>query len=118
MVFVAVTEQRATFESTNYDAKGAAGRPERSEASWEELRDHAKYPKTATTIDTATATTPAGTYACHRYTVVEPGDGGQETRTIAYFADELPGPPVELRKEVAGNLVMIMTLLRYEPGTK
>src|SRR5829696_969798 len=113
MVFVAVTPQRATFESVMIDHKGvAAASPERGEATWEELRDHAKYPKAATTIEAATATTPAGTFSCRRYTVVENGPTG-ETRTIACFADELPGPPVEMRKEVGGKMVMTMSLLRH-----
>ena len=116
MVFVAVSSQHATIESTLLDAKGAVSGPvERTESSWEELRDHAKYPKATTTIDTATATTPAGTFPCHRYTVVENAEGG-ETRTIACFADDLPGPPVELRKEIGGKMVMTMTLLRHDAG--
>ena len=117
MVFVAVTRERATVESVMIDDKGKiSGEPKRTDSTWEELRDHAKYPKAATTIATATATTPAGTFPCHRYMVVEAGEGGV-TRTVALFADELPGPPVELRKEVAGRLAITMTLLRHDPGT-
>jgi hypothetical protein len=116
MVFVAVSADRATTESVMIDHKGvAAGAPERTEATWDELRDHAKYPKASTTIEKATATTPAGTFPCQRYTVLENGAGG-ETRTIACFADELPGPPVEMRKEVGGKMVMTMTLLRHDAG--
>lgn len=117
MVFVAVSPELATVESVTLDDKGQAlAAPERSEASWEELRRHAAWPRAATTIEVSSADTPAGTFPCKRYTVVEKKDGSEE-RTVACFAEQLPGPPVELRKEVGGKLVMTMTLLKHDPGT-
>ena len=37
-------------------------------------------------------------------------------KVLGMAADELPGPPVQLRRETGGRLTMTMTLLRYEPG--
>ena len=112
MVFVAVRSDGATVERVMIDDKGRISEANLTDSTWEEMRDHAKYPKAATTIEAIAATTPAGTFRCRRYTVVEAGEG----RTVACFADDLPGPPVQLRKEVAGRVVMTMTLLRYDPA--
>lgn len=116
MKFVAVTAQGATVEEVTLDGTGKpTGKTARGDSTWAELRDHAKYPKAGTTIEETTTITPAGTFACKRYTVVEQKPEG-EARTIACFANDLPGPPVELRKEVGGQMVTTMSLLRHEPG--
>jgi hypothetical protein len=116
MKFVAVTAQGTTVESVPLDGTGKpTGKVERGDSTWAELRDHAKYPKAGTTIEEATTITPAGTFTCKRYTVVEQKPAG-EARTVACFASDLPGPPVELRKEMGGQLVMTMSLLRHEAG--
>jgi hypothetical protein len=117
MVFVAATPERTTTEFTMFDAATGTslGPPERTDSTYAELRDHARYPKAATTIEATSVVLPAGTFACRRYTVVRAGEGG-ENRTVACFADALPGPPVQLRRETGGRLTMTMTLLRYEPG--
>lgn len=113
MRFTAVTSAGAIVERAMFDEKAKVwGEPTRTHTSWDEMRDHTKYPLAAATIEADTITIPAGTFACRRYTVVEAGDG----RTIAWFANGLPGPPVKLRKEAAGRLVMTMTLHRYAPG--
>jgi hypothetical protein len=116
MKFVAVTAQGTTVESVPLDGTGKPkGEMKRAESTWAELRDHARYPKAGTTIEETTTITPAGTFACKRYTVVEQKPAGEE-RTVACFASDLPGPPVELRKEMGGQLVMTMSLLRHEVG--
>jgi hypothetical protein len=115
--FVDVDDERATIATEILDEKGnVLGQPEMKISTWEELRKHASYPKTATTISSAVVETDAGSFPCKRYTVVEIKDGS-ETRTVACFANELPGPPVEMTKEKDGKLVMSMTLLKYEAGT-
>ena len=116
MKFVAVTAQGATVEQVTLDGTGTpTGQVERGDSTWVEMRDHARYPKAGTTIEETTTITPAGTFACKRYTVVEQKPEG-EARTIACFANDLPGPPVELRKELGGQMVTTMSLLRHEPG--
>ena len=81
------------------------GAPERSRASWDELQAHASYPAAATTIDTDVITTPAGRFETWRYTTV--ADDGVATR--AWFARDLPGPPVLIVSERGGAEVF-----RYE----
>ena len=114
--FVDVDDERATIATEVLDEKdNVQGQPEMKISTWEELRKHASYPKTATTISAAVVETPAGSFPCKRYTVVEIS-AGSETRTVACFANELPGPPIEMTKEKDGKLVMSMTLLKHDPG--
>lgn len=114
--FVASDDEHATLKSEILDADGkVVGEPEMSIASWDELRHHAAYPKATTTIVDAVAETPGGSFKCRRYTVIEKTPEGDK-RTIACFANELPGPPVEMSVEVGGALVMSMSLLKNEPG--
>jgi hypothetical protein len=114
--FVDVDDERVTIATEILDEKDKVlGQPEMKISTWEELRKHASYPKTATTISTDLVETPAGSFPCKRYTIVEIKDGS-ETRTVACFANELPGPPVEMTKEKDGKLVMSMTLLKHEAG--
>lgn len=117
MVFVAVNKDKATVETADLDGNGnPVETPERKDSSWEELRLHAAYPKGVTTIEKAATETPAGRFDCKRYTVIEKSGRGEE-KTVAFFADDMPGPPVELRHELNGNLEMTMTLLRFDAGT-
>jgi hypothetical protein len=81
------------------------GAPERSRASWEELQAHASYPVATTTVDTEAVTTPVGRFEAWRYTTVA-GDG---VATRAWFARNLPGPPVLIVSERGGAEVF-----RYE----
>jgi hypothetical protein len=114
LTFVAVNADRATVERVMIDGAGRVTESTRDDSTWEEMRQHAQYPQASTTIEPVTVTTPAGTFRCHRYTVVE-ARKDEEARTVASFADDLPGPPVLMRKEVAGKTVMTMTLLRHDP---
>jgi len=41
---------------------------------------------------------------------------GRELRRVLWFAKDLPGPPIEIRVELRGELVSDTTLLRYTPG--
>lgn len=114
--FVAADDEHATLKSETLDADGkVVGEPEMSIASWDELRHHAAYPKEITTVVDAVAETPAGSFKCRRYTVIEKTKEGDK-RTIACFANDLPGPPVEMSVEIGGALVMTMSLLKNEPG--
>jgi len=114
--FVDVDDEHATVATEILDEKGqVVGQPELKISTWEELRKHASYPKDATTITSAVVETDAGSFPCKRYTVVEIS-GGSETRTVACFADALPGPPIEMTKEKDGKLVMSMTLFKHEHG--
>lgn len=116
MVFVVVGADEATIASQMFDPHGVkAGEPEFTEATWEELRRHASFPREATTIADDRTETPVGTFDCKRYEVLEALPDG-ERRTTFWFANGLPGAPVEIRVERAGEEVSRMTLLRYDPG--
>lgn len=112
MRFLAVDDERATISDEAMDDVGKTiGSPETEVATWEQLRRHASFPKESTTIADAVAEVPAGSFPCKRYTVVE----GTKKRTMC-FANELPGPPVEMTIEEDGKLVLSMELLKNEPG--
>lgn len=115
--FLAVDDERATILTELLDQNGKTiGTPENASTTWEALRRHGSYPREGTTIDEATAETPAGSFECLRYTVVEPTEEGGTKKTVAWFAKKLPGPPVDLSIEVDGQLVMTMTLLHFQPA--
>jgi hypothetical protein len=116
MIFVLVSPERATIATSALDPEGKpAGQPELSDSTWDELRRHASFPKESTTIAEERNDTPAGSFDCQRYTVIEQTPDG-ELRRVLWFAKELPGPPVEIRVELRGELVSETTLLRYSPG--
>jgi len=115
-VFVSADNERVTIASDIIDDKDkAVAEPEMETSTWEQLRRHALYPKDHTTITAAVAETPAGSFPCKKYTMVEKEPDGDK-RTVACFANDLPGPPVELEVEKGGRLVMSMTLVKHAPG--
>src|SRR5262249_4150975 len=93
-------------ESKTIDAQGTVVESKTAHHSWEELRKHAEFPAAATTLDDATTTTPAGTFACKRYVVRD----GDEVSTF-YFAPSLPGPPVLFFTDKNGTRVMTSTMI-------
>jgi hypothetical protein len=54
---------------------------------------------------------PAGSFPCKRYTVID----GAKKKTMC-FANELPGPPVEMTIEEDGKLLLSMELIKNVPG--
>ncbi|MEM9488627.1 MAG: hypothetical protein AAGC55_05755 [Myxococcota bacterium] len=115
MTFMRVDERGATLQQAMYDADGKpAGQAQTSEVTWPELVGHANYPREATVISDARIETPAGAFDCMLYTVTEQVDGRTQV-TRAYFARELPGAPVVMRIEVAGQPMISMTLVEHRP---
>ena len=116
MIFVLVSDERVTLATEQFGPDGTLAAPaELSEASWDELRRHASYPKETTRIEDDRTETPAGQFDCWRYTVVEQTPDG-EVRTMLWFAKNLPGPPVETNVERGGEIVSRTSLLRYAAG--
>lgn len=116
MRFLAVDDERATIASDVLGDDGKPiGEPVTRTATWHELQQHGAYPKNATTITEAVAEIPMGSYPCKRYIVIERAPEG-EKRTIACFANDLPGPPVELSVEIGGALVRSLTMLSNDRG--
>ncbi len=115
--FVEVTETHARIERTTVGADGQATAPTRSSTvSWDELVRHAAWPASATTIEPARVSVPAGEYGdALLYTVRETMDGKAKV-TRAWFVRALPGAPVVHEVEVGGAPVATMRLVRYVPG--
>ena len=113
-----------TFHFTAADAEGAevtftlrddagksVGEVTTSRSNWSGFQAHASYPLEQTTITEAEETVPAGTFAGFLYRVE--GDG---RATEAFFARDLPGPPVRMVRTRDGKAEMTMTLVAHEPG--
>lgn len=111
--FLDVNDQSASFQTTNRTGEGKDLAPAReTRARWDELRQHALFPRAATTIHEERITVPAGTFDCLVY-VVQGKDG--EVNGFD-FARNLPGPPVLFFTEQNGVRVMTSRLVRYEAG--
>lgn len=110
----AAVERTVAF--THVDAEGAelASDGVTKRVTWEQLRQHAAFPRALVTTREETVTVPAGTYACVVYVIAGPAAG--ETSTF-YFAKGMPGAPVLFFTDRAGARQLTSTLVRYSPGT-
>lgn len=109
MSFVKSDDAGAEVESVTLDETGhEIGTRSTGRATWEELRAHASFPQSSTTIGDETITVPAGAFDCRVYTVTR----GDRTMTF-WFAKSLPGPPVRMTVAVAGKVVETRTLVRH-----
>jgi hypothetical protein len=108
LTFVKVNKGGAEVESMTLDATGhMLGEPERSRATWPELRDHAAFPKSSVTVTEETVTVPAGAYPCKVYTL---RSGTKVSRF--WFANTMPGPPVKLVITEGGTTTESRELVR------
>ncbi len=88
--------------------------PNRRRSTWLELQRHASYPVATTTVSTVRVTTHAGEYDAWCFQSEEE-DG---TVTNASFARDLPGPPVLIVAEKAGEVVFRSELIEvHSPRT-
>ena len=88
--------------------------PYTAEHSWEELRLHAAFPASATTLVLdQQVTVPAGTFQVRRYVMVDPENGSTNTFD---FDMSSPGPPVHMTVEVGGATVFEMALVSRAGG--
>jgi len=85
----------------------ALGPREESHGTWGEFQHHAAYPADRTVISAESIDVPAGRYACWCYTTTDPG----HEVTRAWFARDLPGPPIRVVTEVDGTTVFSSTLI-------
>ncbi len=83
------------------------GPREPAHGTWAEFQHHAAYPADRTVITAETIDVPAGRYECWCYTTTEPG----REVTRAWFARDLPGPPVRVVTEAGGEVVFSSTLI-------
>lgn len=95
------------IEFAPIDAKGEAAGAARTERStWTQLRDHATFSASSATRDTVTRKTPLGTFEGWLYVVPDPEQG---TVTEFFFANDLPGAPLEMRVSREGRTLMELT---------
>lgn len=83
---------------------------EESSASWEELRDHARFPSQRTSVTGSEVEVPAGTFSTTRYRV----EGEDGTSTEFHFAKDIAfaGPPVHMVMRDASGAVRYQMSLR------
>ncbi|MCH8250843.1 MAG: hypothetical protein IID36_00165 [Planctomycetes bacterium] len=116
MRFTSVTDEGCTMEVTSLDLNDSSlGEPRVAQYSWDELVQHAAWPKAATEITDVDIETPLGKKACWLYTVRETRDGS-DVVTRAWFATDLPGAPVRLEVKQDGEPVSKMLLVEHIHG--
>ncbi len=113
--FTNSTAESAEFRTIVKTEDGVSiGEPQTTSATWEELRKHAEYPAKATKIIEEEIVTPAGSFASKHYIVAGTTEDGTAQETHAWFAAELPGPPVLFQTRVEGTVVFSMELILHE----
>ncbi len=111
-VVTAADGDGCTITSKVFDEAGALLEDQGAGTStWNDLRDHARFPDATTERSESHVDVPAGSFATWLYVVRGPGDDGKETTSRYHFAKSLPGPPVSMTVEVEGQVVARMTLV-------
>lgn len=79
--------------------------------TWNELRDHAKFPEEQTVRSEGNITVPVGVHDTWLYVVTSKTDDGKEMQSFYQFAKKLPGPPVQMSVMVDGKIIKKMTMV-------
>ncbi len=114
---VAADAEGVEIENATVDADGAVvGEPVTRRSSWTELRDHASFPAAVATRSRATRSTSLGELEGWLYAVAGPEAG---MTSELFFADSLPGAPVQMTAWQDGRKVFELEQLDRErpPGT-
>lgn len=93
----------------------AGEEPEEATHGWVELRDHATFARSTTTVEDAAVEALGASRAGRRFTRVTTDPAGRTVRETFDFALDLPGPPTLMTKTVAGEEVFRMTQVVREP---
>jgi len=100
---VAADAEGVEIENAVVDADGTVvGEPVTQRSSWTELRDHASFPAAGATRSRVTRSTALGELEGWLYTVPGPESG---MTSEFFFADSLPGAPVQMAAWQAGEKV-------------
>jgi len=114
-VVVDADEEEATLQFVMIDREGKiAGEAGEKTTTWDELRQHASYPARHTTVEDERIEIPAGTFDTKHYRVTSSTEEGAARVVDAWFAKELPGPPVRVVETVDGAPIYLMVLVRHE----
>ena len=102
---VAAADVGVDIAAQSVDAGGTAvGEPGLRHSTWVELRDHAAFPADLAARERAVRDTAVGRLEGWLYTVDDPSSG---TVNELFFAESLPGAPVEVRVLRDGEVVEI-----------
>lgn len=115
MTWTAVTADRCTIEGreTTEDGKTILTPAKASSSTWSELLEHSTFPAVLTTVTREDVSVPAGTFPTILYTVTEKQAALTVTKK-AWFAVDLPGPPVKMVISAGGEKpVFDMVLLHH-----
>lgn len=115
-VFAEVSPTGWVMDSTPVDEDGEpTGETERGAGTWMDLERHAHFPAGATEITNAVLTLPLARFRCQLYTVTTTDEAGHAVVGRFWFATDLPGAPVRMVREVDGETVVEMQIVRHEP---
>lgn len=102
-------ETGATLERSRFSLDGATlGEPAVNRMTWLDLQGHASFPAEDTTIESERIDTAIGELDCLRYTVRE-----GSTDEVFWFAEDLPGMPVQQLTRTDGKVVTTVSVLEY-----
>jgi hypothetical protein len=113
---VAADAEGVEIENATIDADGnVVGEAVIRRSAWTELRDHASFSATSATRSRATRATPLGELEGWLYAVAGPEAG---MTSEYFFADSLPGAPVQMTVWQSGQKVLELEQLDREqpPG--
>jgi hypothetical protein len=111
--FEKVTANDCSVETMHFNHEGLTSDTKtQAHVPWTELQKHASFALEEVTITEVRLALIAGTFDCWNYTVV----GTLPGRNEYYFAKDLPGPPVYMRKlDENGTVVHEMELRDFGP---
>lgn len=112
--FEKITANDCSVETMHFNHEGLTSDTNTvAHVPWIELQKHASFPLDQVTITEVRLALIAGTFDCWNYTV----DGASPGRDEYYFAKDLPGPPVYMRKlDETGKVVYEMELHDFAPA--
>jgi len=109
---VAADADGAEIEIVPVDADGEpVGDPQTRRSAWTELRDHARYPAAVAERERATRSTPLGELEGWMYTLRDSKAG---TTSELFFADTLPGAPVEMTVRSGEDVLFELEQIKHE----
>ena len=112
MEVIAADAEGCTMATRVLDADGKLLEDQGSNVfKWDELRDHAKFPKDKVVRTEGRITVPVGERDAWLYVITSLDEDGKEVETYMHFAKDLPGPPVRMVVQVEGKVVSSWTMV-------
>lgn len=113
---VEATAEAATLAYWDSNAEHEKlGEARQATDAYVELRDHARFPESRTTIAQVEYASPWGLHKAHLYTVIGTPEDPEAIRRY-WFGHDTPGAPLRHTIESGGQVVMEMKMMRREYG--